>query len=46
MTEHGLWVISDKTVAAVLIPSECVTGRGPDGRPLVSHAWARTIDGV
>ena len=23
-----------------------VTGRADDGRPLVSHGWARTIDGV
>jgi hypothetical protein len=29
-----------------LVPAEFVTTRGADGRPQVSHAWARTIDGV
>ena len=28
------------------MPAEFVTGRSADGRPQVSHAWARTIDGV
>ena len=28
------------------MPAEFVAGRAGDGRPQVSHAWARTIDGV
>src|SRR6516162_9014236 len=26
--------------------AEIVAGRRPDGRPRISHAWCRTIDGV
>ncbi len=32
--------------APILLPAEFVTGRKADGRPQVSHSWARTIDGV
>jgi hypothetical protein len=30
----------------MVMPVEFITGRRPDGRPNLSHAWARTIDGV
>lgn len=46
ITEQGLAVTIDRTGGPVLIPAGFVTSRGPDGRPRVSHAWARTIDGV
>jgi hypothetical protein len=32
--------------SACVVPAGFVTGRGVDGRPLVSHAWARNVDGV
>lgn len=44
--DHGLAVTTEKTSGPVLIPAVFVTGRGPDGRPQISHAWAQTIDGV
>lgn len=46
ITEHGLEVTTDQTSGPVLIPTGFVTGRRLDGRPRISHAWARTIDGV
>ena len=46
VTGHGLAASIDRTDRQVLIPAELVTGRRPDGRPQISHAWARTIDGV
>ena len=42
----GLTVITDTRAEPVLVPAEFVTTRGADGRPQLSHAWARTIDGV
>lgn len=46
ITELGLAVTTDRTGGPVVIPAEFATSRGSDGRPRVSHAWARTIDGV
>lgn len=46
VTDAGLAVTADGRGEPVLLPAEFVTGRGADGRPQVSHAWARTIDGV
>jgi hypothetical protein len=46
ITEVGLAVTTDRTGGPVVIPAGFVTGRGLDGRPRVSHAWSRTIDGV
>ena len=45
VTDTGVRVRDDNGSAGVL-PAGFVTGRGADGRPLVSHAWARTVDGV
>jgi conjugative relaxase-like TrwC/TraI family protein len=42
----GLIVRADGDQHTMSIPAEVVAGRRPDGRPLVSHAWCRTIDGV
>jgi hypothetical protein len=46
VTPAGLTVTTDRTGETVLVPAGFVTARAPDGRPQVSHAWARTIDGV
>jgi len=46
VTEHGLAVTTDTICGPVLIPAGFLTSRGSDGRPRVSHAWTRTIDGV
>jgi conjugative relaxase-like TrwC/TraI family protein len=46
VTAAGLTVTRDRWADGVLLPADFVTGRGVDGRPQVSHAWARTIDGV
>ncbi len=45
VTPAGLAVI-DGTGQIAHIEAGFVTGRADDGRPLVSHGWARTIDGV
>ena len=45
VTPAGLAVI-DGTGHIAHIAGRVVTGRADDGRPLVSHGWARTIDGV
>ena len=45
ITELGLAVTTDRT-GPVVIPAGFATGRGLDGRPRVSDAWSRTIDGV
>ncbi len=45
VTPAGLAVL-DRAGQIAHVPAEVVTGRSDDGRPLVSHAWARTIDGV
>jgi hypothetical protein len=42
----GLAVHTDGDRRAVPIPAGVVTGRRPDRRPHISHAWCRTIDGV
>jgi hypothetical protein len=41
----GLTVTTDHC-QSVLLPAQFVTDKRSDGRPHVSHAWARTIDGV
>jgi conjugative relaxase-like TrwC/TraI family protein len=46
VTGEGLAVATEANPEPVLLPAEFVTRRGADGRPQVSHAWARTIDGV
>jgi hypothetical protein len=46
VTAAGLAVSTDRQPDRVLLPADFVAGRGRDGRPQVSHAWARTIDGV
>src|SRR5262249_4152324 len=46
VTAEGLTVITDRDSRCALLPAEFVTGRGEDGRPQISHSWARTIDGV
>ena len=42
----GLTVWPDGHGEPALIPREFVESRGRDGRPQLSHAWCRTIDGV
>jgi conjugative relaxase-like TrwC/TraI family protein len=42
----GLTVTTERQAQLVLLPAGFVTARGADGRPQLSHAWARTIDGV
>jgi hypothetical protein len=46
VTPAGLTVTTDRVEQPALVPAGFVTARAPDGRPQVSHAWARTIDGV
>ncbi len=36
----------DRPGQTVEVPAGLVQGHTPDGRPYLSHAWARTIDGV
>jgi hypothetical protein len=45
VTPPGLTVL-DAAGQPAQVPVAFVTGRTGDGRPLLSHAWARTIDGV
>jgi conjugative relaxase-like TrwC/TraI family protein len=45
-TAAGLIITTDQGADGVLLPADFVAGLGADGRPRVSHAWARTIDGV
>jgi len=45
VTPAGLAVVTDDRARHVL-PAEFVTGRRRDGRPNVSHAWCRTVDGA
>jgi conjugative relaxase-like TrwC/TraI family protein len=42
----GLTLMTAAQPHPVLLPAEFVTSRTADGRPQLSHAWARTIDGV
>jgi conjugative relaxase-like TrwC/TraI family protein len=42
----GLTITTDTWADPILLPADFVSSRGADGRPQVSHAWARTIDGV
>jgi hypothetical protein len=46
VTSAGLGITTDSWAEPILLPADFVSGRGADGRPQVSHAWARTIDGV
>jgi conjugative relaxase-like TrwC/TraI family protein len=46
VTAAGLTVTTDRTRETALVPAGFVTARAADGRPQVSHSWARTIDGV
>ncbi len=46
VTAAGLAVTAADWVDPVVLPAEFVTSRRADGRPQLSHAWARTIDGV
>jgi conjugative relaxase-like TrwC/TraI family protein len=46
VTAAGLIITTDGEANDVLLPADFVADRGADGRPQVSHAWARTIDGV
>jgi conjugative relaxase-like TrwC/TraI family protein len=46
VTPAGLIVRADGDRQTMSIPAEVVAGRRPDGRPQMSHAWCRTIDGV
>ncbi len=45
VTPAGLAVVTDHGARHVL-PADFVTGRRRDGRPNVSHAWCRTVDGA
>jgi conjugative relaxase-like TrwC/TraI family protein len=42
----GLTILPDDDRHAACLREDFVTRTAPDGRPQVSHAWARTIDGV
>src|SRR5206468_4475205 len=42
---HGL-TVSDDAGHDYLLARELVEGRRRDGRPVLSHAWARTVDGA
>jgi len=44
--DTGLTVVAEGRAVPVVLPAGFVTARRDDGRPQVSHAWARTIDGV
>ncbi len=45
VTPTGL-TVRDSAGAAAVLPARFVAERGADGRPRVSHAWGRTIDGI
>src|SRR5205085_4900448 len=45
VTGHGIAVSADSGRGFTL-PAEFVQGRRRDGRPNLSHAWARTVDGA
>ena len=45
VTPAGLGATSDNG-AEVVLPADFVTGRRRDGRPNLSHAWCRTVDGA
>jgi conjugative relaxase-like TrwC/TraI family protein len=42
----GLVISADGRRAPVTVPAPFVQGRSSAGRPQVSHAWCRTVDGV
>jgi conjugative relaxase-like TrwC/TraI family protein len=42
----GLVITPDDRRAPVTVPASFVQERSSDGRPRLSHAWCRTIDGV
>ena len=42
----GLSVRPDRAAELCVLPAAFVAGRSGDGRPKLSHAWARTVDGV
>lgn len=42
----GLVVVADGHRQAVSVPAAFVADRSGDGRPRLSHAWCRTVDGV
>lgn len=46
VTPTGLAVTTDTRPEAVVLPAGFVSAKGGDGRPQVSHSWARTMDGV
>jgi conjugative relaxase-like TrwC/TraI family protein len=46
VSDTGLTVTSERRDDPVVLPAEFVAARRADGRPQVSHSWARTIDGV
>jgi conjugative relaxase-like TrwC/TraI family protein len=46
VTEAGVMVTTPGRSDPALLPAEFVTARRDDGRPQISHSWARTIDGV
>ena len=45
VTGHGL-TVSDDSARGFVLPTEFVAGRRRDGRPNLSHAWGRTVDGA
>ncbi|MGH9119129.1 MAG: MobF family relaxase [Acidimicrobiales bacterium] len=45
VTGTGLDLVVDGG-GQVHLPAEAVSGRRPDGAPILSHAWARTVDGA
>jgi hypothetical protein len=46
VSDSGLTVRPDSSTEPVLLPHAFVSARRTDGRPQLSHAWCRTIDGV
>ncbi len=46
VTTGGLIVRPDGQDQHAWLSQNFITAKGPDGRPKISHAWARTIDGV
>ena len=46
VTTAGLIVRPDGQDQHAWLSQNFITAKGPDGRPKISHAWARTIDGV
>ena len=45
VTGHGM-TVSDVSRRGFMLSREFVEGRRRDGRPNLSHAWARTVDGA